>query len=59
MSKGKRGRKARLGQPRSGDYKNNDPWNQMRKVYAWTAPCKFCKRFGLHDPNCPAYVHKA
>jgi hypothetical protein len=25
----------------------------------FTAPCKFCKRFGRHDPDCSAYVHKA
>jgi hypothetical protein len=59
MSKGKRGRKAQLRQPVKGDVQGGKMWVNQLRAYEWTAPCKLCKRFGRHDPDCSAYVHKA
>lgn len=56
MSKGKRGTRARMNQPKFGKDNGKDSFADKIKVYKWSGPCKHCKRLGLHDPDCPKYV---
>jgi hypothetical protein len=66
MGKGKRGRlkqqrKYSRGteKPKGGSRDDGNSFAYMLSTYGWKAPCEHCKRLGIHDPDCPAYVRKS